>query len=108
MLLKGDFKLFTSLRGSAFLSFPARQMIEKQTRRHRSRSRLYRVSQAKKKKIHPNLQLPHQKDDEDPVDEALEDENAVGEFGGLRDLQVVLCWSCEQSDDQILTGVVGN
>lgn len=42
--------------------------------------------------------LPHQKRDEGSIDAALGDEDAVGEFGSLCDLQIFLCR--EHSDIQ--------
>lgn len=74
-----------SLRGSAFRSIAAAQTIEKQ-------HQLVRIGLGYEcKQIQTDLKLPHQKEGEGPVHAALQDENAVREFGGLRDLQIFLC-----------------
>lgn len=52
-----------------------------------------------------NLNPPHQIGDEDSVDDALDDENTVGEFGGLCDLQIFLCRESKQPFNQTLEEV---
>lgn len=46
-----------------------------------------------------NLKLPHQKCDEGSIDAAFGDENTVGEFGSLCDLQIFLCRDFQHSDE---------